>query len=346
MKRLITLLIIVTFLILGCMTAESDFGELATKIPDQEDYNLTGVVKSEGDNIYQVKFDENIDRLDFSGTIMLQIIEDGYAKITAGLNYRRGISSYEMISNSNDEPKNGDTLKVFFDANDNFLHDKEEWFYSENIKKNGLDGGVEIGFNADLKSGEDSEPEILSDNSAPASRQKTGNLDFIKSLPTNTHNLLEKPDPPAIFEKRENEGGIGLIDFNYNKPVWIYGDMTLEQIHTLLPDARRNDRVFYLNKGGFVVINFAVNGSVSMFYPRGTTRFTLIGFPKLPWYRNDVVEIFGDEAEEVMKLPPQFLYIRSDYPELNGLRLDMGSDRVTGFRIWRPGFKPSGTNEG
>jgi hypothetical protein len=175
------------------------------------------------------------------------------------------------------------------------------------------------------------------------------------TYPSIEHNLSESPAPPTGFEKREGEEGIGIIDFSFSSPLWFYSDTTLEQIIELMgkePDKYwpkgsegLGQYKFNTKDGGANVFDFNENG-LWMIYPRNTLRFTLIGFPQLPWEFDTIYNLFGIENAKVVQsnaketiFPfqgPGGREIGAQPSNLNGFRFDISDGMVSGFRIWMP----------
>lgn len=149
-----------------------------------------------------------------------------------------------------------------------------------------------------------------------------------------SYDLAGKPAPPEPFRFRPDEYGVQIIDLNYNEPLWIHPTNSRDDVLMLFPDAQIEDgRIFRLADGGFVVTSYRDDGSLRMWYPRGTTRFTIPGAPPLPWDRADLFARFGIAAARAVTDEPSVQFVGANTPQTPGFRLDTERSIGTGFRI-------------
>nr|MDA3809266.1 hypothetical protein [Spirochaetaceae bacterium] len=214
---------------------------------------------------------------------------------------------------------------IFFDNNRNRIYDSGE---SQGIVKfqnlSELESGINVTFkNYDIE------------------KEKLFNRPIIQ------HDLSMNSLPPQGFEKKDNDKGIGIIDFNYSEPLWFYKETKLEQIIKLVgsdPTDKWNSDgspdsgtfKFDLPDGGIVMFGFNKEG-LWMIYPRHTTRFTLNGFPRLPWNKDTIIGIFGTDAGYKLTKEEEEIFVGvGNEPGMTGFRLDSKDMMGDGFRIWIP----------
>ena len=150
------------------------------------------------------------------------------------------------------------------------------------------------------------------------------------------------PDPPTGFEERDGELGLPLTDFYYNKDIWIYSDVSLEQITSLIGNDHSQEwpkpdgsvsYSFNLSDGGSILFGLSPKG-LWMVYPRDTQRFSFAGYPPMPWKQETVTEYFDPNLESnYMKNAIKAIFFNYD-----NFRLDFSDDnsQITGFKT---GFK-------
>jgi len=328
MKKIYFLLIMVLFLITSCTTTiqtqtkdtiftseELSSPTSNSKLPESE--TPAAILKIINGNCF-LKIESIPIGIKNNDRIMIWRYENGILKNRSGINFHTYEQQLNLHININPTNEIIYSLTIFYDENDNYMLELDEWRGVVEIP-NPYDSNEELPFQF-IQIFESDENENYDD--------------FVFEYPEVVHDLSMNSEPPIGFNERENEYGIGIIDFHYSKPIWLYEDMDLEQLALLFPDAILDGRVFHLADGGFIIINFEENGSLSQFYPRDTNRFTLVGFPKLPWDHNQVKELFGSDSG--MGEDTEVYINMGVNSGLNGFRIDSRNYMITGFRIWMP----------
>lgn len=337
MKKLITLIIVASIFLVGCVTTEIDSNNVDSTTPvnnstsaeskvdnliiDNSGRSITGIFRLKTDisvepRVFHIELNSSSDLKNLTGNLILQTIRHERIAFTESTDLFPNTFSYELLSDQNISIGRHNFYLIFIDENKNTKVDQNEL-------------GVKIkGF--DLENGEEFVFAMLNeDDFAFPQRINPPGFDY---------DIKDKPLPPDRFALKSITPSLSLVDLEYREPLHFYPS-NIESDFILLfgeepdditskPDGGKSLR-FNLNDGGFVIISFDAESNLTMFYPRNTERYTLPGFPPLPWSIKDVDEFFGLQPHEY---DSDEIHINND--QIPGFRLDLEDSSVTGFRMW------------
>lgn len=153
----------------------------------------------------------------------------------------------------------------------------------------------------------------------------------------------EKLPVPERFRKQDRDVKIGITLTNFDDSLWFYPETTIDDLINLFgkePHMRweLDDGILYSFKldGGGSLMFYIKGKGLSMIYSRNTTKVGLADYPPLPWSVDLCYSLFGeDKKPKRFDDENVFIYV-NDIPGLNGLRLDIVNESVTGIRVLMP----------